>query len=64
MEAFFLDSHYKITTGFFSENTIVLAEGEMLLDGIFQVKASVWCEDRIKFFWYFNRVPVSLSITD
>lgn len=39
MEAFFLDSHYKITTGFFSENTIVLAEGEMLLDGIFQVKA-------------------------
>ncbi|KAF3975992.1 hypothetical protein CMV_000780 [Castanea mollissima] len=28
---------YKITTGFFSENTIVVAEGEMLLEGIFQV---------------------------
>ncbi|KAM7482881.1 hypothetical protein LguiB_007464 [Lonicera macranthoides] len=31
-----LTAAYKITTGFFSENTIVLAEGEMLLDGIFQ----------------------------
>ncbi|GMY24622.1 DNA polymerase epsilon subunit B [Fagus crenata] len=30
-------SEYKITTGFFSENTIVVAEGEMLLEGIFQV---------------------------
>ncbi|TXG60114.1 hypothetical protein EZV62_014687 [Acer yangbiense] len=29
--------HYKITTGFFAENTIVLAEGQMLIDGIFQV---------------------------
>ncbi|KAL1541959.1 Deoxycytidine monophosphate (dCMP) deaminase [Salvia divinorum] len=28
----------RITTGFFVENTIVLAEGKMLLDGIFQVK--------------------------
>lgn len=28
---------YKITTGFFAENTIVLAEGEMQLDGVFQV---------------------------
>ncbi|KAL0318658.1 UNVERIFIED_CONTAM: DNA polymerase epsilon subunit B [Sesamum angustifolium] len=26
----------RITTGFFAENTIVLAEGEMLLDGIFR----------------------------
>ncbi|KAL5746867.1 hypothetical protein ACOSP7_023847 [Xanthoceras sorbifolium] len=32
-----IDLHYKITTGFFTENTIVLAEGEMLIDGIFQV---------------------------
>ncbi|CAL0323905.1 unnamed protein product [Lupinus luteus] len=30
-------SQYKITTGFFSENTIVVAEGEMLVEGIFQV---------------------------
>ncbi|KAL8240096.1 hypothetical protein R6Q59_013451 [Mikania micrantha] len=28
----------KITTGYFSENTIVLAQGEMQLDGIFQVQ--------------------------
>ncbi|KAF1883037.1 hypothetical protein Lal_00003219 [Lupinus albus] len=28
---------YKITTGFFSENTIVVAEGKMLVEGIFQV---------------------------
>ncbi|KAH9780808.1 DNA polymerase epsilon subunit B [Citrus sinensis] len=27
----------EITTGFFTENTIVVAEGEMLVDGIFQV---------------------------
>ncbi|CAL5342522.1 unnamed protein product [Camellia sinensis] len=27
---------YKITTGFFSENTLVLSQGEMFLDGIFQ----------------------------
>ncbi|XP_052201832.1 DNA polymerase epsilon subunit B [Diospyros lotus] len=40
----------KITTGFFSENTIVLAEGEMLLDGIFQVKTCGFppLEDRDK----------------
>ncbi|XP_057978119.1 DNA polymerase epsilon subunit B isoform X2 [Malania oleifera] len=31
-------SNAKITTGYFSENTIVVAEGEMLLEGIFQVK--------------------------
>ncbi|KAE8125908.1 hypothetical protein FH972_020669 [Carpinus fangiana] len=30
-------SNAKITTGFFLENTIVVAEGEMLLEGIFQV---------------------------
>ncbi|XP_057762758.1 DNA polymerase epsilon subunit B [Arachis stenosperma] len=30
-------SNAKITTGFFSENTIVVAEGEMLASGIFQV---------------------------
>ncbi|KAJ4713627.1 DNA polymerase epsilon subunit [Melia azedarach] len=30
-------SKAKITTGFFTENTIVVAEGEMLIDGIFQV---------------------------
>ncbi|KAE8732408.1 glutamate decarboxylase 5-like [Hibiscus syriacus] len=28
---------YKITTGFFTENTIIVAEGEMLSEGIFQV---------------------------
>ncbi|KAK9071821.1 hypothetical protein SSX86_008250 [Deinandra increscens subsp. villosa] len=31
-------SNAKITTGYFSENTIVLAQGEMQLDGIFQVQ--------------------------
>ncbi|KAG7609998.1 unnamed protein product [Arabidopsis thaliana] len=30
-------SKYKITTGFFTENTIILAEGEMQVNGIFQV---------------------------
>lgn len=41
---------YKITTGFFSENAIVLAEGEMLLDGMFQVKTCGFppLEDRDK----------------
>ncbi|KAK6915132.1 hypothetical protein RJ641_020249 [Dillenia turbinata] len=29
-------SQHKITTGFFAENTIVVAEGEMLLEGVFQ----------------------------
>lgn len=33
----FFNKQYKITTGFFSENTIVVAEGEMLVEGIFQV---------------------------
>ncbi|KAI7982546.1 DNA polymerase epsilon subunit B [Camellia lanceoleosa] len=43
-------SNAKITTGFFSENTVVLAEGEMLLDGIFQVKTCGFppLEDRDK----------------
>lgn len=35
----FFNTEYRITTGFFSENTIILAEGEMLLDNIFQVSA-------------------------
>lgn len=35
----FFDYPYKITTGFFLENTIVVAEGEMLAEGIFQVLA-------------------------
>ncbi|XP_042960648.1 DNA polymerase epsilon subunit B isoform X1 [Carya illinoinensis] len=30
-------SNAKITTGFFLENTIVVAEGEMVLEGVFQV---------------------------
>ncbi|KAJ9542496.1 hypothetical protein OSB04_029002 [Centaurea solstitialis] len=34
----FFDITYKITTGYFSENTIVLAQGEMMLDGTFQVQ--------------------------
>ncbi|VVA19595.1 PREDICTED: DNA polymerase [Prunus dulcis] len=33
----FLDNIYKITAGFFVENTIVVAEGEMLLESVFQV---------------------------
>ncbi|XP_051136673.1 DNA polymerase epsilon subunit B [Andrographis paniculata] len=40
----------RITTGFFVENTVVLAEGEMLLNGIFQVKTCGFppLEDREK----------------
>lgn len=37
----FLDKIYKITTGFFTENTIVVAEGEMLLEGVFQVSKDI-----------------------
>ncbi|CAC34504.1 DNA polymerase epsilon subunit B-like protein [Arabidopsis thaliana] len=33
----FENNEYKITTGFFTENTIILAEGEMQVNGIFQV---------------------------
>ncbi|KAI6694285.1 hypothetical protein NL676_021995 [Syzygium grande] len=33
----FFDKQYKITTGFFTENTIVVAEGQMLLEGIFKI---------------------------
>ncbi|KAL3512460.1 hypothetical protein ACH5RR_025177 [Cinchona calisaya] len=49
---------YKITTGFFSENTIVLAEGEMLLNGVFQVKTCGFppLEDREKSVSYFTGV--------
>lgn len=43
-------SDAKIKTGFVSENTIVLAEGEMLVDGIFKVKTCGFppLEDRDK----------------
>ncbi|KAK4428163.1 DNA polymerase epsilon subunit B [Sesamum alatum] len=46
----FASGVFQITTGFFAENTIVLAEGEMLLDGIFQVKTCGFppLEDREK----------------
>jgi len=37
----FFDNPYKITTGFFLENTIVVAEGEMLAEGIFQVLVNI-----------------------
>ncbi|KAL2921465.1 DNA polymerase epsilon subunit B [Bienertia sinuspersici] len=33
----FFDIYYKITTGYFSENTIVVAEGEKLPNGLFKV---------------------------
>ncbi|CAI9113288.1 OLC1v1013861C1 [Oldenlandia corymbosa var. corymbosa] len=56
---------YKITTGFFSENTIVLAEGEMRLDGIFQVKTCGFppLEDREKSVNYFTGVDFFGSST-
>lgn len=41
--ASFFDKEYKITTGFFLENTIVVAEGEMLLEGLFQVGVILHC---------------------
>jgi hypothetical protein len=37
----FFDYPYKITTGFFLENTIVVAEGEMLAEGIFKVLVNI-----------------------
>ncbi|MFS7988161.1 hypothetical protein Hanom_Chr11g01031391 [Helianthus anomalus] len=37
-DSFFLNITYKKTTSYFCENTIVLAQGEMWLDGIFQVQ--------------------------
>uniref|UniRef100_A0A0E0ID34 DNA polymerase epsilon subunit n=1 Tax=Oryza nivara TaxID=4536 RepID=A0A0E0ID34_ORYNI len=33
----FLSTEHKITSGFFVENTVILAEGELLSNGIFQV---------------------------
>ncbi|KAK4362675.1 hypothetical protein RND71_017916 [Anisodus tanguticus] len=47
---------YKITTGFFVENTIVLAEGEMQLDGVFQVRTCGFppLEDREKSMAFFS----------
>nr|BAD10772.1 DNA polymerase epsilon subunit B-like protein [Oryza sativa Japonica Group] len=33
----FYDTEHKITSGFFVENTVILAEGELLSNGIFQV---------------------------
>ncbi|CAA7400803.1 unnamed protein product [Spirodela intermedia] len=33
----FFDVSHKITSGFFVENTIIVAEGELLLNGVFQV---------------------------
>ncbi|KAG8382969.1 hypothetical protein BUALT_Bualt05G0135200 [Buddleja alternifolia] len=47
-----------ITTGFFAENTIVLAEGEMLLDGIFQVRTCGFppLEDREKSVTMFSQI--------
>ncbi|KAK6794878.1 hypothetical protein RDI58_008331 [Solanum bulbocastanum] len=49
-------SSAKITTGFFVENTIVLAEGEMQLDGVFQVKTCGFppLEDREKSMAFFS----------
>ncbi|PHU23418.1 hypothetical protein BC332_08525 [Capsicum chinense] len=46
---------YKITTGFFVENTIVVAEGEMQLDGVFQVRTCGFppLEDREKSMAFF-----------
>ncbi|RAL52183.1 hypothetical protein DM860_017320 [Cuscuta australis] len=35
---YFLYKLYEITTGFFVENTIVVAQGEMQLDGVFKVR--------------------------
>lgn len=66
---------YRITTGFFVENTIVLAEGEMLLDGIFQVcVGNIWpCKcwtnnayDRIHelcfLSWALQKLPIFASV--
>uniref|UniRef100_A0A0V0I1T5 DNA polymerase II subunit 2 n=1 Tax=Solanum chacoense TaxID=4108 RepID=A0A0V0I1T5_SOLCH len=49
-------SSAKITTGFFVENTIVLAEGEMQLDGVFQVRTCGFppLEDREKSMAFFS----------
>lgn len=36
----FLNIEHKITSGFFVENTVIVAEGELLSNGIFQVCSS------------------------
>jgi hypothetical protein len=36
----FLNIEHKITSGFFVENTVIVAEGELLSNGIFQVCGS------------------------
>uniref|UniRef100_A0A803KSP8 DNA polymerase epsilon subunit n=1 Tax=Chenopodium quinoa TaxID=63459 RepID=A0A803KSP8_CHEQI len=40
----FLDMYYKVTTGFFTENTIVVAEGEKLSGGIFKLYVNLGCK--------------------
>nr|GMD37465.1 DNA polymerase epsilon subunit B [Ipomoea batatas] len=49
---------YKITTGFFVENTVVLAEGEMQLDGVFKVRTCGFppLEDREKSTAFFSGI--------
>ncbi|CAN4085428.1 unnamed protein product [Withania somnifera] len=49
-------SSANITTGFFVENTIVLAEGELQLDGVFQVRTCGFppLEDREKSMTFFS----------
>ncbi|CAH9061095.1 unnamed protein product [Cuscuta epithymum] len=51
-------SESKITTGFFVENTIVLAEGEMQLDGVFKVRTCGFppLEDREKSTSFFSGI--------
>lgn len=51
MGAHFLNKVYKITTGFFVENTVVLAEGEMQLDGVFKVCFPFLSSEFLKFYF-------------
>ena len=41
----FLNIEHKITSGFFVENTVIVAEGELLSSGIFQVCNSYLLEN-------------------
>lgn len=55
----FFDSQYKITTGFFTENTIIVAEGEMLSEGIFKVSVIF---NSLSIFFFLNLLMLCLLI--
>jgi hypothetical protein len=49
----FLNKEHKITSGFFVENTVIVAEGELLSNGTFQVCNSYFLEIFNSFLYYY-----------